>query len=596
MEGTGDGHPIRSIILPTTVAAGLAFFGASLGDAERVTGYWARAEVDERGEAAIVEVIDYDFGDNDRHGITRDVPGLDPGADIRVSSPTAPADLDIERLDLDSVEVGGRPTVADGTDEVRLRIGSPASTIDGRHRYRIEYPLDVGHDGTNPVVDASSGSTVVEWWVVGQRWQVDVRDVEAHLVVPTVPTEVICRPSRCTVDVDESGRITATAEELAPGTGLVITAVLGDTAVEPGPAPAPPDGPADDPGWGRLALTALAALVAGAALIVGRGVIAFVGRDRTTDGAGGRSRRVDARHLNERVEPVPAPPDRLAPWQGGLLLDEVVTDDHCAAWLLQHAIDGTIDLDGDDRRATVTRRDVDATDDVLERFFDGDDEVRLGTYTPATARRWTAVKTELATWRRSSELWEAASVGRPNRAFLVGLLGTGVGFFGVVIAAIFAIGRGGIAGFVFLGLASLFGLGWAALTRSGSLFSRSPRGTDLWLEVEGFRRYLTTTGIRQVAGLSSDGRLPLFTAWAVALGVSTSWGRSVREAARASQASTTSTGRTDQRAYELAAIGSDLRDRGRDSTRKPSTGSSSSSGASRGGSDSGGSGGGGGSW
>ena len=42
------------------------------------------------GAARVVEVIDYDFGNRERHGIYRDVSGLDPGDPVEVSSPSAP--------------------------------------------------------------------------------------------------------------------------------------------------------------------------------------------------------------------------------------------------------------------------------------------------------------------------------------------------------------------------------------------------------------------------------------------------------------------------------------------------------------------------
>jgi hypothetical protein len=39
-------------------------------------------------------VIDYDFGSQARHGIFRDVPGLDPAEPVQVASPSAPAQVE----------------------------------------------------------------------------------------------------------------------------------------------------------------------------------------------------------------------------------------------------------------------------------------------------------------------------------------------------------------------------------------------------------------------------------------------------------------------------------------------------------------------
>ena len=58
--------------LATAVAAGA-------GDTERVTTLWVGAEIAGDGSARVTEVIDYDFGSNDRHGVLREVPDLRAG-------------------------------------------------------------------------------------------------------------------------------------------------------------------------------------------------------------------------------------------------------------------------------------------------------------------------------------------------------------------------------------------------------------------------------------------------------------------------------------------------------------------------------------
>ena len=114
------------------LVGGVAMIGAAIGDGERISGLWAGAEVAGDGSARITEVIDYDFGLRRRHGIFRDIPGLGAGAPVGVSSATAPDDTLI---------TGYGPGV-------RVRVGSPARTISGRHRYRVQYVLgDVAPGG-----------------------------------------------------------------------------------------------------------------------------------------------------------------------------------------------------------------------------------------------------------------------------------------------------------------------------------------------------------------------------------------------------------------------------------------------------------------
>ena len=139
------------------VVGGGAALGAVLGDGERVTGMWAGAEVARDGSARVVEAIDYDFGSTARHGIFRDVPGLRPDAPVEVSSATAP----------DDVELGGSSL------QTRIRIGDPARTVTGRHRYTVRYPLE----GVAP------GGRLA-WDAVGTSWPVEVASVEVHVVAP----------------------------------------------------------------------------------------------------------------------------------------------------------------------------------------------------------------------------------------------------------------------------------------------------------------------------------------------------------------------------------------------------------------------------
>jgi Predicted membrane protein (DUF2207) N-terminal domain len=139
------------------LVGGAAAIGAVAGDGERITGLWAGAAIGSDGRAGVVEVIDYDFGTEQRHGIFRDVPGLSPSDQVAVSSATAPSDVALE----------------DTGYATRIRIGDPARTITGRHRYKIAYSLD----GVAP------GGRLA-WDAVGTDWPVGVGNVEVDVVAP----------------------------------------------------------------------------------------------------------------------------------------------------------------------------------------------------------------------------------------------------------------------------------------------------------------------------------------------------------------------------------------------------------------------------
>ena len=164
--------------------AGAAAFARLAGDTERITNFWTSAELDADGAATVVELIEYDFGSNDRRGIFRDIEQLDTTQPISVNSETAPDQF----------------VVQPGTGDDRIRIGNPEVTIDGRHLYEIEYTL----------LPLEAGGRVA-WDAVGTEWSVGMSNVEIHLRAPFELLDPVCSKGR-------SGRVGGCeAETVAPG-------------------------------------------------------------------------------------------------------------------------------------------------------------------------------------------------------------------------------------------------------------------------------------------------------------------------------------------------------------------------------------------
>jgi Predicted membrane protein (DUF2207) len=201
-----------------------ALLGAALVQSERITRLWAGADVGAGGAARVAEVIDYDFGNRQRHGIFRDVPGLDPGDPVEVSSPSAP----------DQVQVTGT------AQQTRLRIGDPGRTVSGRHRYRIAYRLP----GVAP------GGRLA-WDAVGTSWPVEIGAVELHVVAPFRLEGARCvqgaagSQDSCPVGQPEPGHLVAAVDGLDEGEGVTLYATAG--ARLPPPRPCPPHPPASPP-------------------------------------------------------------------------------------------------------------------------------------------------------------------------------------------------------------------------------------------------------------------------------------------------------------------------------------------------------------
>jgi hypothetical protein len=547
-----------------------ALVGGLFGDTERIERLWTVAELAEDGSAQVSEVIDYDFGAvaTDKHGIFRVVPGLSREAPIAVESPDAP----------DAVEISSDPM---GT---RLRIGDPGTTVSGRHRYRIEYPLDGVVRGT-----------VLDWEAVGTAWEVGIDEAEIHVVAPFELRDVGCftgvsgSTAGCEVRQVEPGHVMTVVDGLDAGEGVSIEARAGsDLAAAPAP-PAPPTTAPDDPGTGLLppagAATGAALLAAGATAIavrragrerVGAGGpadAAWAGTgpgeagsgDGAGSGAGGvgvgadglppppaastRSVRVDQRELEAMATTEFAAPRHLEPAHGGIVLTEEVRPEHKVAWLIQAAIDGTVDmkvdgaelgaepwsfgpLSGSGGDVRLVRSGHGRPDDaaILDQAFSGRDEIALGGYDASFARAWEQLGGQLSAWRETSGFWERGGGSRKVTVRVLGIVGG-------VLGTLAAIGGGALAnryGAPWLALAAvggaLAGAGLAAALRAWELRVRTPAGSAAWLRVESFRRFLAGSEAYHAEEAAKRGVLREYTAWAVAVGEIDRWQRSVAAA------------------------------------------------------------------
>ncbi|HEX2023124.1 MAG TPA: DUF2207 domain-containing protein [Acidimicrobiales bacterium] len=557
------------------VAAGVAAaIGAGAGDPERVVALWIGAEIGDDGIATVVEVIDYDFGTERRHGIYRDVPDLPANANVVAHSSTAPDDVAV---------------FATNAAETRIQIGDPNRTISGRHRYTIEYQLDTF---------ASEGGVAAD--TVGTSWSVRVEDVEVHVVTPVRLEEIECfrgeveSERRCSARQVEPGHLEVRVDRLGKREGVTVRAAPGGP-IDPPALPAPPSGAIDDPGTGLLPPIAVAALAALLAAVPTSVLIRRAGRERVAVGGAataawggedGPERHVlrDSDDLAELATVEFTPPDELSPAQGGVLLTESISPDHKTAWLVQAAIDGYVDLDEDGSEVTLVRRDRQddgRTAAILDQAFAGRDRLRLGKYDPSFAEAWEAVGGELSNWQRASGLWDPAGDRRKTHVRVVGILVVIVGLAGTGLAA-WPANRHGPVWLVPVAVAALLaGAGWTAVVRGWELRVRSMKGSALWLRVESFRRFLADSESRHAEEAAKLGVLREYTSWAVAVGEVERWSRAVQSAGLAV---------ADSDAIRYASIAPLLSS----ATSGTSTAPSSSGGG--GGVGSGGGGGGGGSW
>ncbi|MEU6376460.1 DUF2207 domain-containing protein [Streptomyces sp. NPDC046909] len=530
---------MRSLIIVFLVLAafgGIAAGAQTLANKERVTSMWVGAELRADGSALITEVIDYDFGHSGQsHGIYRDVPG-DPFEDsenVHVSLDGHKVPYEDTYGDVYQDEKGER-SYAD-----RLRIGDPQRTISGVHRYRIQYLLpEVVKDGK------------LAWDAVGTGWKVDRADVEIHVVGGSGLSGIRCARGTwddgkpCTARQSEPGHLVVKLDRLSGHEGLTLYADLAKTkAAGAVTLPAAPSGKAVGTTLAhpvRNGVIFLALAMACAALTAW--ALRFTGRDRV-EGEDGRVRRVAIERLARTVTPSAAPPGELTPAQGGILRVESVENHHKVAWLLTAAADGYLAIEGDERHPVLRRRDPGqrrqpATAAVLRKMFSGRSSLTLGTSDIWFRQGWDELTSKLSQWRQDSGLWDMSVRQRLLGWKAVELWAALLGFALVITGGVLNGHRSPAGPPVLLAAAVLSGVAVAVVARAWELDRRTPRGTQLWLQVEAFRRYLAdpaTCPDELPVGEQAD----RYAAWAVALGVDSAWEQAV-SASTAAPATTSS--------------------------------------------------------
>ena len=310
---------------------------------EQIDGYDVSIELRTDGSLRITEVIDYDFGVTEHHGIFRDVP-------TRVHY-----DDTYDRvypLTVESVSASGGAS-ADYTVEqdgslTRIKIGDPDETISGEHTYTIVYTIE---GATNGFGDHDE----LYWNAIGDTWPVSIDDVTVNVEAPGAITDSLCfqGPERSTLPCDgqkvRGAAATFRQQHLDPYSGVTIVLAF-------------PKGVLDEPApileerWSlssAFRLTPVTGGVSGALLLLivgGAAVLVWrTGRDRRYRGSpidqvmGNPTGDDEAVPIFDADTEAPvefAPPDDMRPGQMGTLLDEQANTLDVSATIVDLAVRG----------------------------------------------------------------------------------------------------------------------------------------------------------------------------------------------------------------------------------------------------------------
>jgi hypothetical protein len=499
----------------------------------------------------ISEVVDIDFGVQERRGYQRIVPN-DFGApiDVTASSPDANDDLNVVDFGVDT----------------RLRIGDPSVTFTGQHRYVLDYTL--------PDARVSSGALALD--IIGTDEAFDTDRFEVILAGFGIET---AEAVRCDVggfgdfggcEFGEVGadEFRTVIEPLEAGRGLTVYAPIGDIAsVELGPRPPLPERrPSGFPAVG-LSQLLIGAVTAG-------GIFAWFRRRGSNEvfGAGGAadaaffptpnvpsgvatvSHEMPVPAQGDWVADVPTyrvpdsrlaelatiefvPPRGVEPWQGNLLLRENVSDQAVSAWFSEMVARGAIEIRGKDKQMTMHPGQTDARLSAVDRghlsaLFRSSPVVELGTYDPSFAAVWKGIRGEQQRFIKESGWWAQPVAAANGGSSASAALFTALAGFGVVAAiglgiwASIAFGLLGTIGGALV-LAIVVALVVSSLAYASMLASRTATGSALTLRTESFRRFLEASEGRHVDWAWEQGVIREYSAWAVALGAADAWAKAI---------------------------------------------------------------------
>ncbi len=493
----------------------------------------------------IREVVDIDFGFEERRGYQRIVPNdFGTPIDVVASSPDANDEVD----------------VIDFAADTRIRIGNPSITFTGQRRYVLEYTL--------PDARVSSGDLALD--IIGTDETFDTDRFEVILIGFGIDD---AQAVRCDVgrlgtfggcDFDEVGddRFSTVIEPLAAGSGLTVSLPVGAVTMPEfdSPPPLPTRTPTAFPVVGLTQLVLGAATAGGVFAwfrrrgsneVFGAGGAADAAFAPTTGGPPGPAGishelpvpvagdwvadvptyRVPDSRLGELATVEFVPPRGVAPWQGNVLLSEKVGDSTVSAWFSEMVARGAIEIHGKSDDVTLQPGQTDARLSAVDRrhlseIFRSSPVVALGTYDSSFAGAWKKIRSEQERVIAESGWWKRSSTGASSEGTTVVLVALGIAaiFVAAVVAAIF----GALNSIVGAALLSVGVALWVAGLAYGSMLaSRTATGSALTLRTESFRRFLDASEGRHVDWAWEQGVIREYSAWAVALGAAEAWSKAI---------------------------------------------------------------------
>lgn len=197
--------------------------------AEVIRSFVSDIALSKDGSYSVTETIQYDFGENQKHGIFRFIP-TDHSQDSPRWFASRSVAIDVLAVSVDQESVPY--TLDQEFGQLTIKIGDPDVTISGEHTYQIEYKVRGG------LYYYDSGEVELYWNATGDEWEVPIESAtvrinnEESLAVGANHCYFGSsgETNECSISQD-SNQITFGSVSLEPGEGLTVAQNLDGNAV-----------------------------------------------------------------------------------------------------------------------------------------------------------------------------------------------------------------------------------------------------------------------------------------------------------------------------------------------------------------------------
>lgn len=206
----------KTLIIFFLIALFFIFSPTSFAE-EKINNFDVQIKINSDASILVTEIIKYDFGDIEKHGIFRDIP---------INYETSIGNKSIN-IDLQSVAIDGYPEeyeISKNGPNLNIRIGKEDTLIKGEHTYSILYKIE---GAINYFKDIDE----LYWNVTGNGWVVSIENVQASVELPVnniIKADLSCYEGvlgsneKCITKIEDNIFMVTSARPLQAGEGLTL--------------------------------------------------------------------------------------------------------------------------------------------------------------------------------------------------------------------------------------------------------------------------------------------------------------------------------------------------------------------------------------